>query len=298
MTVDPEAGHRTRLIASPPVPRSESPIPVRLRHLALLFAALVACTRVPRDVAPPVPAGVGFTDGTIRYGVVEHRHVEQRYQDRPIVTDATTSLVLATTFTQVDSGFLVDLVLDSIFITGDAGLSPAAVTAAVGVHLEGRITPDRPALMIMTPDAANPVLDQLVLDLHGLFPALPPGAATPGLEWADSVTFHGRTGDIPITLTAHAVHRAGAWSDFEGRQVLDITSETRYSLSGEGDRMGQWISMHGDGAASAEHLLTAGGTIALGVRRDSLRVEVEVQTAGMVIPILQTRVDTVRQVQP
>jgi len=94
------------------------------------------------------------------------------------------------------------------------------------------------------------------------------------------------------------MHRAGDWTDVEGRRVLDVTSETRYSLSGEGNRMGQWISLRGDGTARSQRLLSPNGTITFGVRRDSLRVDVEVQTAGVVIPVLQTRVDTVRQVQP
>lgn len=269
-----------------------------MRQLTLVLSTLVACTRAPHVTPPVAPPAAQFTDGTSHYAVVEHRHVEQRYGDQPIVTDATTFLVLAATFARVDSGFVVDLALDSLIIAGDAALSPPAVAAVVGTHLRGRITPDGPALAIAPPDAPNAVLDQLVLDLHGVFPALPLAGATPGLEWVDSATFHGRTADIPITLTTHTTHRAGSWNDIEGRQALDITSETRYSLSGEGNRMGQWISMRGDGAASTWRLLDPNGTIALGVRRDSLRVDVEVQTAGMIIPVLQTRVDTVRQVQP
>jgi len=269
-----------------------------MRHLSPVLVALLACTRGPQVAPPVVPSAAQVTDGTSRYRVVEHRHVEQRYGDQPIVTDATTSLALAATFTRADSGFRADLVLDSLVIAGDAALSPAAVAAVAGTHLQGRITLDRPALTITPPDAPNAVLDQLILDLHGLFPALPPGGAIPGLEWGDSTTFSGRTADIPITLTAHAMHRAGDWTDVEGRRVLDVTSETRYSLSGEGNRMGQWISLRGDGTARSQRLLSPNGTITFGVRRDSLRVDVEVQTAGVVIPVLQTRVDTVRQVQP
>ena len=269
-----------------------------MRHSPLALVVITACSQAPRTPVPELPLTVRITEGTTRYGVVEHRHVEQAYHDQPIVTDATTSLVLSITLTRDDSGFAAAVVVDSIGIVGDAALPPLAVQSATGRQLHGRFTLPGDAPSFPPPEPGDPVLDQLTLSLHDLLPSLPPRGVTPASEWTDSTTVHGRTAGLPITITASTMYRTGSWSDFGGTPVLEVTGRTQYALAGEGDRLGQWISMRGNGTATTTRLLTPHCAVAQGVRVDSLSVDVEVQATGIVIPVLQTRVDTIRQVLP
>jgi len=136
-----------------------------MRYLPLTLLA-VACHPVPRAPAPTVPSVAQLSPGTVRYAVTGHRHVEQRFQGQPIVTDATTFLLLSVVMTASDSGLGVDVVVDSVDMTGDAVPSAALVQAAKGARFTG-VAPSADGKLAITPNAsADPVLDQIALGLQ------------------------------------------------------------------------------------------------------------------------------------
>jgi len=268
-----------------------------MRYLPLTLLA-VACHPVPRAPAPAVPSVAQLSPGTVRYAVTGHRHVEQRFQGQPIVTDATTFLLLSVVMTASDSGLGVDVVVDSVDMTGDAVPSAALVQAAKGARFTG-VAPSADGKLAITPNAsADPVLDQIALGLQELLPRLPPDGAAPGGRWTDSTTYTGRSAGLPITMTTRTAFEAGSWSQRDAERVLDVTGEGDYTLTGEGERLGQWFVMRGTGTSRSTQLLSADGVIVVGVLVDSLQVDVEVEATGTVIPVLQARVDTVRRVLP
>jgi len=269
-----------------------------MRYLPLTFLAATACHPAPRAPAPEAPRAARMSPGTVQYAITEHRHVEQRYQDQPIVADATTFLLLSVALTESDSGLGVDVVIDSVAMTGDAVPSAALVQAATGSRLTGAtLVPG--GRLTMTPSAStNPVLDQITLGLQELLPRLPPDGAGPGSRWTDSTTYTGRSAGLPIAVTARSAFAAGSWSDLDAERVLEVTGDVDYTLAGEGERLGQWMVMRGTGTSWSRQLLTADGAIVVGVRVDSLHVDVEVEATGIVIPVVQTQVDTVRRVLP
>ena len=268
-----------------------------MRYLPLALV-LAACRAAGGPPPPPPPPAASLSGGRTRYEVTEHRHVEQAYQDQPIVTDSKMLLELSIGLAEADSGYSLDVVLDSVTFSGDATPPPGTVVAAIGARLRGQFAHNGGGPIILPIDPSNAVLDQVALGLRDLLPPIPPGGATPGARWADSTTFEGRSAGVPITITTRSTHEAGPWSTFEGTRVLSITSESSYALEGAGDRVGQWIGMRGTGVSVARCLITPRGEVALGTRRDSLHVDVEIGSTGLTIPVLQVRVDTVRRVLP
>jgi hypothetical protein len=149
----------------------------------------------------------------------------------------------------------------------------------------------------MAPEAGNPVLEQLALRVRDLVPRLPPGGATPGAAWSDTTRTSGHSAGIPITIDARGHHEgADAWLDLDGRPVLPVASLTDYTLTGEGERAGQWVTMTGIGTSRGHRFVTRDGVVALAVRTDTLRVTIELPESGLRIPLTQVRCDTLRRV--
>ena len=263
--------------------------------IALL--ALAACGPRAGPPAPAPPAAVRITPVLARFRLVEHRHVEQGYHGQLIVTDAVTRTRFTVALDSTPTGFALDAAVDSVAVSGDAGVSPAAVASAAGARFRADVSWNGAVRDVTGPADENPLLDQLGLRMHELLPRTPTAGATPGATWMDTTLATGRTAGIPITIEARGRHHgAAAWIEFDGRQVLPLTSETDYTLSGEGERAGQWITMAGTGTSHVRQYVTPDGVVALGFREDTLRLAIELPGTGLRIPLTQVRTDTLRRV--
>ena len=272
--------------------------PLRIRPAALVaIHTLAACGRPPGPPAPVPPETARIAPVTARYHLVEHRHIEQVLHERIIVTDAVTRVRFTVAIDSAPTGFAVDATVDSVAVSGDAGVPPGAVTAAAGARLRADVARDGAVRSVSGAGDGNPLLDQLELGMHDLLPRLPPGGATPGAAWTDTTRARGRTAGIPIAIEARGRHHGAAdWTAFEGRRVLPLTTETDYALSGEGERGGQWVTMMGTGTSHLRRLVTPEGVVALGIRQDTLRLAIELPGTGVRIPLTQVRTDTLRRV--
>lgn len=264
--------------------------------VCLAILALTACGRPATPPAPAPPQIARVQAGTTRYLIVEQRHVAQEFRGQPIVTDATTRLTLALAVESGEAGFLVEAVVEAAEVEGDAGFSADVVRSAVGARFLAHLSPGGTMLELTAPTSSSPLLEQLALDLHDLVPRLPPQGAPSGAIWHDTTSISARTAGIPITLVLRATHQAGSWTAGDGESTLPVTTQTDYTLTGEGERSGQWITMSGTGTSRHHRLVTANGAVALGVRSDTLHMEIELPGAGLVIPLTQIRTDTVRRV--
>jgi hypothetical protein len=269
-----------------------------MRYVPLALLALTACGRTPGPPVPERPRSVHLTSTETRYTVVEHRRVAQAFEGQPVVSEATNSLALSLTLTAGDGAFEAAVLVDSIHVAGDGALPPEAVRAAEGTTLQGRIPASGGTLELVSPASSNPVLEQLALGLHDFLPGLPPNGAAPGREWTDSGSVAGRAAGLPVTIRRRTAYRAGPWDSLGAEPLLQLESEGTYTLTGEGNRLGQWITIRGTGVVRTERRLSLRGEVVFGVRVDSLRVDVDAGNAGLRIPVLETRVDTVRRMMP
>lgn len=270
-----------------------------MRHAALttLFA-LTACGGPAPAPTPALPVTARMLPGTTHYLVAEHRHVEQQYQGQPVVTDAVTRTSLTVAIEAAPSGFVVDVVVDSAAVDGDAGMPSGLAQAAAGARFRANLSPAGVMTTVTGPTYPNPLIDQLALGLPEFLPRLPADGARPGSIWGDTAEITGRTAGLPIALDVRAEHRAEPWLALDGERVLPVTTETGYGLTGEGERAGQWITMTGTGRSQIQRFLTPEGVVALGIRTDTLQVTIELRGSGLRIPLTQIRTDTVRRVIP
>lgn len=270
--------------------------PLRMRPAALVAFHALACARsVPP--APPAPEAAHLMPVTARYRLVEHRHIEQAHRGQTIVTDAVTRARLTVAIDSASAGFAVDATVDSVAVSGDAGVPAEAVASAAGARFRADVARDGAVRAVTGSGDENPLLDQLQLRMHELLPRMPAAGATPGATWTDTTRIDGRTAGIPITIEARGRrHRVAAWTEYEGRRVLPLTTETGYTIAGEGQRAGQGITMVGTGISHLRQLVTHDGVVALGIRQDTLRLAIELPGLGVHIPLTQVRTDTLRRV--
>jgi hypothetical protein len=269
------------------------------RHIIRTTTAAVVMAGC-RPAAAPVPAPpetVRLAGATARFTLVEHRHVEQEYRGRPIVTDAVTRVTLTVALDTAPAGFRIVVVLDSATVSGDAGVPPEAVASATGARFEADVAENGAVQAVTGPDDGNPLLEQLALRVRELVPRLPAGGAAPGAVWRDTARIDGTTAGIPISIDVRGRHEgAGAWADLDGRSVLPLATDSEYALAGEGNRAGQWVTMTGAGTSHLRRLVTHGGVVAVGIRNDTLRATLELPASGLTIPLIQVRTDTLRRV--
>jgi hypothetical protein len=271
--------------------------PFRIRPVRLTAIALVAACRPAAPPSPAPPDAVHLSPATTRYALVEHRHVEQQFPGQAIVTDAVTRAVLTVVLDSAPAGFRMEAVLDSVAVTGDAGITPAAVAGAAGARFHADLAPDGAVRAVTGPPEGNPLVEQVTLRLQELVPRLPAGGAVAGATWSDTTRSCGRTAGIPIAIDARARHEgASAWTEYADQPVLPVATVAQYTLAGEGERAGRWVSMSGTGSRQLRRLVTPGGVVALEVRDDTLRVTIELPDSGLRIPLTQVRSDTLRRV--
>ncbi|MDH5198390.1 MAG: hypothetical protein OEY20_14205 [Gemmatimonadota bacterium] len=227
---------------------------------------------------------------------MEHQHVAQEFRGQPIVTDATIRVIVTVVVDSAASGFVVEAVVDSAAVVGDAGFSPEVVPAAIGARFLARLSAGGSVMELTPPASSSPLLEQLALDMYDVVPRLPSDGALPGAGWNETTTVGGRSAGIPITLERRATNGADSWIVGAGERTLPVTTVTDYSLTGEGERSGQWLTITGTGRSHHYRLLTAAGVVAHGIRSDTLRVEIELPGSGLLIPLTQIRTDTVRRV--
>jgi len=269
-----------------------------MRYVPLALLALTACGRTPDPPVPEHSPSVQLAATETRYRVVEHRRVAQAYEGQPIISATTTSLTLSLTLTAEDGAFAAAVVVDSIHVAGDGAFPPEGGRGSEGATLQGWVPASGGTLDLALPTSPNPVLEQLALGLHDFLPGLPPNGAVPGREWTDSGSVTGRTAGLPVTIRRRTAYRAGSWDTLGVDPLLQLESEGTYTLSGEGNRLGQWITIRGTGVVRTERRLSLRGEVVFGVRVDSLHVDVDAGDAGLRIPVLETRVDTVRRMMP
>jgi hypothetical protein len=263
---------------------------------ALLLLALAACRpAIPPDPMPP-PA-VALSAGTVRYALTDHRRIQQTVHGQTIVTEVTARLLLAVSLTGTDSGLAAQVLVESATLEGDAG-GMGAAGAANGARITGHLGSRASRFQRSGDGAPHELLDQLTLSLHELLPVLPPGGALAETTWTDTTAVTGRAAGLAVTITSRATSLAEPWDRLDGGLVLTLRRSATYTLEGEGDPTGTWIVLRGEGANHIRHLLDPAGAVVLAVCADTLRADLEVGGAGLVIPVVQTRTDTLRRVTP
>lgn len=267
---------------------------MRLRTISVLLL-LAACQAPPPGgtPAPARPATLTYGPWAGRYVLVRHRHVEQVFQGQPLVTDVRSELWISLTTVTAERALQLELVVDSARVSG-SGVPPGAAEGARGARFTAQLEPEGRIADIDRPTSANPLVDQLALDLAEFLPLLPRGGAKPEATWTDTTRNAGAMRDMTVAAESVNNRTATEWSAVEGGVGFEITTDARFTITGHGEQAGQPFTLSGDGRGRAQHWLGLGGRLLRLIRTDSTRIDVDLPGVGLVIPVTQQTVDTLR----
>jgi len=186
-------------------------------------------------------------------------------------------------------------VLDSITqLAGlQSGILQSQLDSARGATFSGLLSPDGTLHSFAGSDSAGSVARELAdRFLSRFFPRIPADGAAPGSEWRDTVETRSRVSGADNSVLLFNHHQAVAWGLHRGERALQITTQTDYTFHGSGVLVGQDFMLEGEGRRHATHFLAEDGRPLGSYAADTSEAEASLTAAGIVIPVHQTRTDT------
>lgn len=172
--------------------------------------------------------------------------------------------------------------LDSLAMSPAPGTTSPVV---VGTIWTGRMLGSR--VEWLTTTGAGPVVEDLRVDVEGLFPTLPPRGVSAGTRWADTSTTKSRVDIFETTQRLVMKWAARRDTSLAGSTVLPLQATGELEQSGKGSGAGVAMTMTGQGSRSYLYYLTKKGQVKLAVRRDSMNVLISVPKSHQLVPTVR-----------
>jgi len=264
---------------------------------ALILVLVAACGGTRGTPAPPVEAAppdrLSYRPATVLYAAASHQQIEQDISGRTQSSRIVTRYVLRTEIGPAADGMPVTMVLDSIVVDGQLGVSESEIAAAQGTGFAALLQSTGELTGFTGGDTTMPLVRRLTSRLSDFFPRIPPDGAQPDQRWSDSTESVTDVGGVLLTVRAANGHEALDWTSYAGRRALAIRTVSDYTLSGTGEQSGQSLSLDGSGRRHAIEYLSAEGVYLGATAADTLEFEVLLTQIGMVIPGRQWSADTI-----
>ncbi len=243
------------------------------------------------------PASLAYSPGPSRYRVESRTTSHTEAMGQVTDVEATTTMLISAVIAPSGANLEAAITIDSITVqsTGpmQGQLDP---TIARGRTFRVTMTPQGRALGIVVPDSANPAMRQVGSEMRDFLPMLPPSPITAGQTWTDTVTENQNLGEIQLSSRSIRQNRVVGWEAREGARALKITTNGAYTVSGTGNAQGQELRLEGQGTATLERFVSAGGVFLAQTGLDSGTVNVTVTAFGLEIPVRRTSRTTITRV--
>jgi hypothetical protein len=261
--------------------------------VAVMFS--VGCAgSVSEDQPTPVARFMYRPFASTYYGVTQGK-VQQEFNGQLAASDFGMRFYVSTEVAVSNENLKSVLVLDSITqLAGlQGGIAQAQLDSARGATFSGLLSPDGTLHSFVGGDSAGSVARELAdRFLSRFFPRIPADGAEPGLEWRDTVETNSRVSGADNSVLLFNHHQAVGWSLHHGERALQIKTQTNYTFHGSGVLVGQDFVLEGEGRRHSTHFLAADGRLLGSFAADTSEAKAHLTAAGIVIPVHQTRTDT------
>ena len=277
-----------------------APVAVRMAAVIavpMLLQGVTACALRPHAPVEPAPgvAAVRYQPYGAGYRGTTFTWVEQRFDDRATEIRFGLRYFLHAAVTGTQSPLEVEFVIDSIGLGGrpTAGISQAHVDSARGATYHATLSTAGRLSGFSGGEGAGSVATELTdRVLQQFFPLLPDEGVRPGARWADTVDSRMSINGIEHEVLLASSHEALQWTSHAGRRALHILSTSSYTFSGSGTQAGHTFTIEGRGRRHAHKYIGDDGRYLGLVSADTSEGEARVLDLDIVIPIRQTRVDS------
>jgi hypothetical protein len=227
------------------------------------------------------------------YRVTTHGRVEQDFGGQTTTSEFTLGYYVSVTVLRADDAFRTSFALDSIVTVEGLGISPTEAARASGTIITASLDRDGRIGEIEADRPTRVVVERILNQLKQFFPRIPPQGVLPGERWSDTTKTTNRANGLDVTIEATEHSEAAGWTDYGGARALRIHSVSSYTVSGGGTQQGQRITLEGQGTSVSDGFLGPDGRYLGMVAVDTTHLSAMVEAIGAVIPITQTRTDTV-----
>ncbi|MGD8726126.1 MAG: hypothetical protein PVH40_00710 [Gemmatimonadales bacterium] len=243
------------------------------------------------DASPEVPARFTYAPFDVTYRLASHTHQEQEFGGQINASDFALHWYLTALYSPPSITLTVDSVPE---LSGAAqGVSQTELEQAGGVVFTGSLSPTGQVSDFSGTEDSGAFVQQLAQSIERFLPRLPEGGVAPGQTWTDTLESTTGSGGLDIDVVLITRSEAASWAQHRGARALLVTTNTDYSLSGGGSQMGTEIDLSGTGIRHGTLYLSEDGRFLGGVSADTANMTATVAAMGAIIPVFQTRYDTV-----
>jgi len=234
------------------------------------------------------------------YRGVSYTQTRQNFDDNTTETDFGLRYFIRADVDSAESGLSVTLQLDSIAVDEGArgGVTQQQVDSAGGAVFQANLEPNGRLSNFYGGESSGGLASELAdRILKRFFPIIPGHGAEVGAAWVDTLDSRMVVNGMENTVSLISEHTALDWTTHAGERALQIATMANYTFTGSGSQAGNDFTLEGSGRRHITRFISEQGRYLGLVSADTSDGEAQVPALGIVIPIQQTRNDSLKIIQ-
>jgi hypothetical protein len=245
-------------------------------------------SRAARGATPPrAGSAVLYRPATTRYVIERHDSLTLELQSARQVQALDRTAYFRVAVTDEQGTLHVTILLDSLVTPAGAPNANDSSRNARGTRWSGTLTPTGRLEGLVGSDTTL-IGRQLTGFLPLLFPHLPPGGATSGATWQDTVQTPVQVNAFAATERAVLTYKADGIESRGGARALRLESDGTFEQTGEGAPFGEKMEMKAAGTRHATHFISLEGALLSAEGGDRSELTIAVPSVGQSVPAHQT----------
>ena len=248
--------------------------------------ALAAASVVVTSAAAQGTLGA-YTPVTAKYRITAVQTTSQIMMGQTQEFETTIKQLLSLAVAKSASALSLTMTIDSATVSSNAPAGVPDASEAVGLKFVGEMGFDgKVASSQVTDKSGAPSASQFAGNLRSILPRVRVGAAK-GDTWMDSTTALMNQGPATITSESVITYTFAGDTVLAGAKAWKITGVGATKLSGSGNQQGADYTIKGTAKTTLTAVVSAGGVLLGGSSDADSNLSVNVEAAGMTIPIVQ-----------
>ena len=263
--------------------------------LAAVAVGVAACGRFKGNPQPELVTRATYQPSSVNYRGVSYGRTTQRFDEQATETEFGMQYFVQTDIIPAGDALEVTFALDSIVLIEGAsgGISAEQVDSARGATFSATLAANGRLTTFSGGESSGPLAQELAdRTLKRFFPLIPEAGAEAGAAWADTLETEMAVNGLDNSIRFVSDHAATEWTVHAGERALHIVTVSAYTFTASGTQAGREFTIEGRGRRHIHRFLSETGRFLGLVSADSSDGEARLLELDMVIPVQQTRIDS------
>jgi len=263
--------------------------------LITVAVGVTACGLLRGKPQPELVTRASYQPFGVNYRGVSLGRTTQHFDEHATETDFGLQYFVRADVIPAGDALETTFVLDSILLLEGAsgGVSGAQVDSARGATFRANLARNGRLTDFVGGEFSGDLARELAdRTLKPFFPMIPDQGAEAGAVWVDTLDTHMVVNGLDNSIRLISEHSAIEWTLYAGERALHILTVSNYSFNGSGTQSGRAFTIDGRGHRHIHRYLSENGRYLGLVSVDTADGEARLTDLDMVIPIQQTRIDS------